>query len=352
MEPTPEVPEASAPSQVVTEFNPNPPETSEASPDTKIGTDFSIFDIARNNTPTNESQAIEEQVEEVPKDEVTTEETSTETTGTVQPVSPKVVRDYSQFDAQDIPVLKRLPNAAFDRFKAILAENKELKAKPPVVKNEGLPDSYWTHPEAYRLDPNYGKAEYTYGLSQKIAEHWKRQEINIAKNGKVRNISLENGELVVGPEMAANEETAVQVDRLLSDARDQLSDQRRVVNNIRDGYKNNFESAVNRLREDEEKFFPGLGDPKHPTAKLQSQIIEALPPQLRNNPLVSTLAKTGAHNALLMQRINVLEAQLKATKGTKVDAAAAPPRRGNFVAAPSKTTAVDYDIFDKARQGK
>lgn len=259
-------------------------------------------------------------------------------------------RDYSQFDSADVPILKQMGNAAFNRVKDVFKELKELKSKP--AKKEGdLPDNYYSHPDAYVLDPKYKETSGLLSISEQIQRHWKAQEFNISKNGKISDLGYnqKTGQLEYGAERDATKEDVIMVEDLLTKARDQVSDVRSKLKEITTGFKSKMEQDVQIIKKSEAQFFPEFDKADHPTQPLQKEIIKNLPPSLQASPLASLLAKVGAHNALLLNRIKELEKGLKTKKSIDEDKKQEQPKKEKFG---SKTigAAKDFSIFARARE--
>lgn len=261
-------------------------------------------------------------------------------------------RDYNQFEPDLIISAKDMGNKGFDAFQKLYKENKELKSRPPESKS-GLPDSYYSHPEAYTLVPEYRQTEKLAQVSEKIQSHWKRQEYNINKNGKVSELRWDEKakDIVAQPERDATEADVEMVERMLSDARDQTSETKAKLKEITTGFKTKHEADVNFIKDAEKRFFPDFDDgEKDPTKELRGEIVKTLPESLRNNPLTSIFSKVGAHNAMLLNQVKTLQKEIATLKGVKQDERASPPGKKNFVSGGKNTGVVDFDFMDKARR--
>lgn len=261
-------------------------------------------------------------------------------------------RDYNQFEPDLVPSAKDMGNKGFDAFQKLYKENKELKAKPPENKS-GLPDSYYSHPEAYTLVPEYKKTSDFLKQAEGIQSHWKKQEFNINKNGKIATLDWDpvNKKIVVSPERDATEADVELVEKMLSDSRDQTSEQKAKLKEITTGFKIRHDADVSFIKDAEKKFFPDFDDgEKDPTKELRAEIVKTLPESLKNNPLTSIFSKVGAHNAMLLNQVKTLQKEIATLKGVKQDEKASPPGKRNFVSGGKNTGIVDFDFMDKARK--
>lgn len=328
---------------------------------------FDIFKTAREDDGSEEVKSEEDNTEEVQPDKpkgISTPKVATEPEpedlDKTEPVREVKIekevkgRDYSIFDPADVPLMKRMGNEQFNRVKAIYQENKELKSKPkaPERKEGDLPDSYYEHPEAFVLAPQYKQVSAQASLAKDIQTHWKRQELNISKNGKVQDLGWDDkqGKLVYMPEREATAEDAVNVENLLTEAREQTMSTTAKLKEITTNFKNRATSEVNALKQEEERLFPGYGDDKHESQAAQKELLNKLPPSLRSSPLASTLVKAGAALGIVVKAYKEIEAENQRLKGIKKDSQQAPPKKNAFVkSGNSNGKAVDFSIFDKAR---
>lgn len=260
-------------------------------------------------------------------------------------------RDYSIFDPKDVPFLKKMGNESFDWAKKNYLELREAKNKKPERKEGDLPDSYYEHPEAYVLAPQFKQVSVHADLTGKIQEHWKRQEININKKGKVSDLGYneKTGQLIYGAERDATDEDAVNVENLLTEAREQSISAKQKLKELTGNFKNRVQNEVQALQKEEERLFPGYGDENHETQPAQKELLNKIPPSLRNSPLAKTLAKSGAALGVIYNAYIALEKELNTLKGIKQDVKGAPPKKGAFVATSTSKQPVDFSIFQKAR---
>ena len=64
-------------------------------------------------------------------------------------------RDYSEFPEEWREGLKKTSNEAFNIFKQLHKENKELKSTTAKLDESGIPTAWYNHPQAYTLHPTY-----------------------------------------------------------------------------------------------------------------------------------------------------------------------------------------------------
>ena len=93
----------------------------------------------------------------------------------VRPKPASDSRDYTGYTDDQVKALKVMPNAAFDVAKVIFKERNDL---------EGLKTAtYLQNPEAYRLDPQYNKAQADIAYASAESQIW-QQQLTAIKSGK------------------------------------------------------------------------------------------------------------------------------------------------------------------------
>lgn len=302
----------------------------------------------------DESEEEEEVLEEKEKPEVVTSAKKPELLQKPPEVKkPKVARDYTGFEPDEIEMLKQVGNTGFAKFKELLLKEKEAKKnpKPETRKIEVTIDN----PDGYTLTPEYKKLEATHREAVAIKEHWKLQAINIRKNGKFIDLDRDptSGKLITSPEREATVEDELEVERHYEGTKDQADAIKGKLNEIANGYKSKFQNEVAFLKDTEEKYFPGYGDENHATKAIQQQLISVLPASFQKHPLASLLAKSGAVNVQSVNRIKELEAENVKLKGIKTDARRAPPTKAGFVSSkPSGAKITSFEDMAKVRRGE
>ena len=93
----------------------------------------------------------------------------------VRPKPSSDARDYTGYTDDQVKALKVMPNAAFDVSKVIFKERNELESLRT--------STYLQNPEAYRLDPQYSKAQADIAYASAESQIW-QQQLTAIKSGK------------------------------------------------------------------------------------------------------------------------------------------------------------------------
>jgi hypothetical protein len=314
----------------------------------KPALNFDSFDQLRNDT----KSALEKPKVEDAKEETKIVEADTKV---VQGAAKKEVkpRDLSDIEEADRPLFKQMSNEAFNKFKPMYLAHKQAGDKKTT---EQVP--LYAHPKAYLLDEKHEQLQYKSSIIEQIHDHWKRQEMNIKKNGKIIDVEMDDkGKLVYKAERDATDEDEIQVSKLVVNSGRKYAEANAEYENFVKGYGKSLEQDIQTLNKQTEEFFPEFDKEDHPTKPLQQKIIEALPPSQRSSPLAPLVAKVASALALVQAENKKLKADAQKKVSIAKDVAAAPIKRtGNFVApnAGTKANGKQYtmDDFDRAREGK
>lgn len=332
-----------------------------------IVTDFNSFKQVRHESKKDPSSIVKPK-EEI-KEEEKVEEKLEDKQGRIQPnVKLPEKRDYSGLEKDEIELFQRMRNDAFAKLKPVFLEHKKLKQE--IVdsqkklneeltksKTNGLPDSYYEHPEAFLLSQEYKDLSGITREAESIKNHWRLQEISIKRNGKFQDLDRnKNGQLVLGELKDATPEDELQVSNYADAAREQYLKQSNKLENLTSGFKGKHDADIKVLKGYEEQYFKGFDDENHPTKELQKAIIDNMPPSFRGSPVTKLLGKVGAANGLLVAENKTLKAEIAKLKGIKQDAEAAPPTKEKLVAgkeSKQKGSIIDsFSAFQRIKNGE
>lgn len=223
----------------------------------------------------------------------------------------KVGRDYTGFTEEEQQHLKRMSNESYAWVLPKLKERANLAGIIKVKDTELaslktgkqlLPDSYFEHPEAYVLDPAYGREAVNLDLTSAYVQHWRQQKINVSKGQPWQTIDVnqKTGQLVYGKPQEVSEDNKAEVlehiDELRSWAQSENARVRGNIVNMQQAFKGRHQSNLARIKEAEQKFFKAYEDDKHPYAPVRKNVLESIPAELRNSPLASIFASSVTAN--------------------------------------------------------
>ncbi len=240
-------------------------------------------------------QARDKQIASVAQTKPNEQQPQVDTTG----------RDYTWAkDENERQVLRQMPNKVFDYMKTELPRLRQVEAQLQTanqeldnVKNNRLPASYYQHPEAYVLSPDYAAASNELNYIQFEENHWRRQLAGIRSGQKqIATVDYnEKGEPVyhsvpVTAENVAELETNVQAAlmRTINEAQQQQGKKQAAQQQ----FVSRYTQATQYLVDNEKKLLPSYADKdKSPRSAEMRQFKQSyIPPEFREHPLSNILA--------------------------------------------------------------
>lgn len=255
---------------------------------------------------------------------------------------PNDKRDYSQFDPDDVPALRRLPNRIFARLSQSLLEKKQLKESVDKVtkdyeqvKSGKLPDSWAEHPHAYQLTDQYRALTQELELDNFEIQHYTNQLRQVKagqdwyliegydKQGQPQFRKIEASK-DGSPDVNAEVNISQELNRIgqLKVVRQQH------IGQLQNNHLLGHQRSVAQVKEAENKFFPSYVDPsKIPTEVKQSIDLcyKAIPPQFQNHPLAGIVTKAYAYIYEGHKKIQELNKKIAMLEGKGEDRRKAGP---------------------------
>lgn len=248
-------------------------------------------------------------------------------------------RDFTGIDEPDVQLFKQMSEESFNKLKPLYIEHRELKnnigkQKQVEERYKDLPPNYYSNPKGYQLSPQYETKVKEKDLANAILDHWTQQEIAIRRTNKYQPLIQDaSGNISVGEIKDADENAELAISKHLNFARQQASKYNIAYDEFVGSFNSIYEDDLKVIKDTEEKLFKDFNNEKHPTKKMQDEIVKLIPPSFReNNPLLNLLKYAGVHNILLLEELKQLKTQLATANGIKKDTAEAPPTKDNFVA--------------------
>jgi len=270
-------------------------------------------------------------------------------------------RDYSGLSEDEKKWFSRMSNDAFNNLKPIFLEYKKfpdtLKGKNTEIEQlkQGkvqLPSSYYDHPEAYTLTPEWNQKLNAFNTANTAEQHLMKQLIKI-KKGEDWEPLIENEHgiqrLSAKPVIEGDE---FQVQSQLNHVQQFSFKVRSELEGFSNDWKSKHKAAVDYIEEAATKLFPDFDKPDHPTAKLQKQIEEKIPESFRHHPLTKLVKFLAGQNALLNNRLTKMQGDVKAKSDAAKDTQASGPKKGETTtgATKAKKGIPSFDDFNKAKE--
>lgn len=235
----------------------------------------------------------------------------------------QTTRDYSVFDPADVEALKKLPNAAFNRFRETFVAAKKDKEELETLRKEisskpKEPVYLYEHPEAYMLQKDFTTLLEQEDQSNQLVNFYQTQlakasegeDIQIINGqGQLQELKLNgrvNGQVMAHLQVELNKYVQFQQQAKLATQQYQAR------------YKQQVATIEQQLKQIDDKFFPGFSvDKLTPEEKaVYEEAYRITPEPLRNSPQTRHLAQAYVSFAQLhvrsSARIAELEKQLAA----------------------------------------
>lgn len=256
-------------------------------------------------------------------------------------------RDYTKFDPDDVPQLKKLTNFQFATVEKFAQQKAELKSQlsklnEDVVKLKAgnLPDSWQEHPQAYTLTKEYQDLSNQLTYDNFEEEHWTDQLRNI-KAGKdwydIKGYDEKSGqpvyELRKAQEGQVDFNAEIMVGKYLNNVGANKANRFAQINRIAGAHQQYHNQAIQSLKEAENKFFPSWSDSVKipPEVKRNMDLVtNATHPAFRNHPSTPLLAKSYAYIQQLIGHIKQLTEEKKLAEDKIQDRIKAGPSNRSF----------------------
>lgn len=292
--------------------------------DTKRAPDPDEIDFKEEETPTEKTESEPKVDEKVEAPVEKPAETPVETPAAPEPLAfTQTTRDYSVFDPADVEALKKLPNAAFNRFRDTFIAAKKDKEELETLRKEisskpKEPVYLYEHPEAYMLQKDFTNLLEQEDQSNQLVNFYQTQlarasegeDIQILNNqGQLQELKLNgrvNGQVMAHLQVELNRYVQLQQQAKLATQQYQAR------------YKQQVATIEQQLKQIDDKFFPGFSvDKLTPEEKaVYEEAYRITPEPLRNSPQTRHLAQAYVSFAQLhvrsSARIAELEKQLAA----------------------------------------
>jgi hypothetical protein len=269
-------------------------------------------------------------------------------------------RDLSDLDPDIAPVFKQMSNEAFAKLKPIILEQKKLKeamqakeAEVAKLKEGRIPDSYYEHPEGYRLDPEFAEAAAAEDISAKIVKHWRDQLLAI-RNGSSDYEHLyidKDGKYAIDKRPA---DASAEADILLyyNNAQHSHIRAKGAMEQFAKEFSNKHTGAKNWVNQFESQAFSLFDkeEGKHLNA-LVEDTIKNFPPALRNSIAARVLAKSLVTNQQFSRIVQQLTAP-NPEKAKQEDKAKAGPNASEAMSGSGNGRSdITIDDFEKYKAG-
>lgn len=207
-------------------------------------------------------------------------------------------RDYSVFDPADVDALKKLPNAAFNRFRDTFVAAKKDKEELETLRKEVSskpkePVYLYEHPEAFMLQPEFtnlltqedNSTQLVNFFQTQLARASEGEDVQIInQQGQLQELKLNgrvNGQVMAHLQVELNKYVQLQQQAKLA------------TQQYQSRYKQQVATVAQQLKQIDDKLFPGFAVEKlSPEEKAVYEYAYQITPEpLRGSPQTKLLAQ-------------------------------------------------------------
>lgn len=256
--------------------------------------------------------------------------------------APAPAPELDGLDETDRKILSQMSKAARAIFIQRAKDLNALKAKhEELAKQRGLPDSYLNHPEAYTLSPEYAENMQSLQTISNEEQYWEEQLLKVKANQEwvdLEGYDKDGNPIFSEPKPASPTAELVLSKRLnrASSMRDQYA---KVVNDLKEGFKGRYESAVQNLNSYRAESFAWVKDPKKldeivvdmgkegkiPVKAIREALLGQMSPHFRSHPLAEAVGDLYAALHLYGETIRNQAARLSLYENNIKDQSFAEP---------------------------
>lgn len=253
-------------------------------------------------------------------------------------------RDYSGFNAKQVKLLKRLDPG---RFEAISSEWRALNAaagkavelatqleeQKKIAAGKGIPQSWYEHPEAYTLTPEFKQISAQYGQYSTLEEHY-TQQIAAIQDGKpwVAITGFDQqGNPIYSQEQQATPQAFANVQRALMQATQVKGQLGAKVENLSQAFQQNHKQAEAAINSEIKTRWDNLHPEIKPQDKEVDMVMDVLPAMYKSHPLAKGFAQMLALNFAQARFLKKLLTEKEQGAKLEADKKLAGPRGGGKV---------------------
>jgi hypothetical protein len=233
----------------------------------------------------------------------------------------KMSKEAVEFVRARIKQLETLESSSKTLQEQLTGKDAEFKKLQEASKSTKLPDSYYEHPEAYKLSKDYTELSQQANEMDAAYTHYERQLISIEESKKYQQLVRDpkTGQLMVDPNLQdATPAIKAQILAHLSKLQTQFGQNVAAQEQMKNTYASARQNVTNFVDKLNTRFFPeydGMDD-KHPEYAELKRLDNAVLPEIKSMPLYPMLSR--AYLKIRGLQIKLAEKQ-KSTAREEVD---------------------------------
>lgn len=279
-------------------------------------------------------------------------------------VDRKTGRDYAGLTDDVVPLFKAMSNDAFNKFKPLYLAHQEQTKKVTELETKlsdsqkgktSIPESYYEHPLAFALTPEYETAANQVNETNTIFQHWSEQ-LKAVQNGAATFKTLArdaSGKIIYGPDATVNKDSAVSLLAHFNRTQQAAANAAGQLSALQQNHSAKHQQSLASVSELENKMFAVFNDEKHPAQAKIKATLDELPASVRSSPLARMTAKAlvtiqSLMNVITKERAEYAAGTKVATKIAETTKEVGPSTTG--AATGAQASAITMDDFEKAKE--
>lgn len=308
--------------------------------------------------PVEEAKTLEDKAPETA--------TSTEEPETPEQQKERGTRDYTGLTDHEQRLFRKMGKESFETLLPIYKEHKVLKEENTTLKQqveqlsngrEVLPQSYYNHPQAFVLSPQFQTERANYEKADFAANHWQTQLENLEAGRPVQDLVVDDkGELQVkAPIDIPKEQTGTVRGKLLAwltTANQERTSRMETLKQFAGNFQQRVGSIQTMIQQEEKRGLPQYEDPKFEGWKYANEMAAAMPEEVKSTFLFNPFIKLFGLVKLQDMEIQKLRKEQTTKVSVQEDARRAGPNGSAFTAASPAKPAITFDDFLRVKNGE
>jgi hypothetical protein len=287
-------------------------------------------------TESTESKEEDEQGDKTSEEKSSAEEESLKLHGNTK-------RDYSGLNQKQIKILKKLDNS---RFQAVSTEWRalqsaamksvelvqQLEEQKKIAAGKGIPQTWYEHPEAYTLTPEFRQLSNQYSQYDTVEQHYSAQ-IAAIQDGKpwtaITGFNPQTGEPIYSAPQEPNPQAFANVNRALMQATQAKGQLQGKVDSLQSSFVNNHKQAEQQINQEIQSHLEKLHPEVKPVEGDVKMVMDLLPAMYKSHPLAKGFSQMLAMNFAQARFLKKLLTEKEQGAKIAADSKLAGPRGSN-----------------------
>jgi len=251
----------------------------------------------------------------------------------------KPKRDYNSIPEHLRGIAKRAGNQEFNALTNLLKEHSELKKRAEGA----IPDSYYEHPAAYQLTPEFQQLNQTYNQSSAEAAHWQQQIIKIREGkdwedlqedakGNIIRVKVPARKDPTTGENVVDHAAELEVMKWYQTANSLVQNSKAKAAAIQQNFSGRATEYSKALLSEADRLFPHMAAEDNPYKDKIAEIMSVIPEWKLHDPMAVMAARAGTQCLIYKQMVEDLRKQLDVKTAQNTMRSAAQPSSATIAA--------------------